>query len=235
MATTGGKAVIGITPTFTLRRIDPREIYEKYTKDVYISVSLPKDKIAVHVAPIMVEPTLGNSPSQGIYAFKLKNNTTQVIATSNSVPFEYYMANGEELPCGGECRTCRKQYPTRALGIPVRMTETVNAEGAPCMKYFLDDCSYCSFECAYSGYKLYHCMGSRYSDPLYMDSEQLLRFMFKQAHPHGGILKEAPDPRLSMRFCGPLDDDAFHSKKHTYARMPNVILAPVKVQYQRSN
>jgi hypothetical protein len=234
-AATTNKVVLSSTPTFTLRRIDPREIYEKYIRGDFSQTALPTQKIAVHVAPTVLEPTLSNSPTQGIYMFKLKNNSTQVIATSNSIPFEYYLKNGEELPTGGLCPICGKDFTEKPLGIPIKMVEKANPDGSVVVQYFLDDCVYCSFECTFSGYKRYRRACSRYSDPLYLDSEQLLRFMYRQAYPQGGILKEAPDSRLSSRFGGSLDDEAFHCRKHVYNRTPNVIHIPIKVQYQRSS
>lgn len=227
------KAVISITPVFTLRRIDPREIYEKYLRGGFSEMTIPKEKIQVNSVPATVEPSLGSSPNTGLYSFRLKNNTLQVIATSNSVPFTFYMENGDKLPTGGTCGYCGREFQSEALGIPTQMREIYSPAG-PELHCYMDDCCYCSFECVFAGWKSFHRGHARYHDPLYMDSEQILRYIYSLAYPNGGILRAAPDRRLSTRFNGPLNDEAFHSKKHTYCRLPNVIMAPVKVQYQRS-
>ena len=228
------KAVIGVVPTFTLRRIDPKEIYEKYKKGLYAGLSLPKEKIAISVSSTVTDPTMSSSFEFGIYCCRLKNNTIQVIATSNSVPYHVYMDNGCMLPQGGECLHCRKQFVTEALGIPTKMKEVRDDIGRLSMVFYMDDCSYCSFECVFSALKLYSNGQAHMYDPLYMDSEQLLRYLYSQIHPNAGPLRDAPDRRLHQRFNGPLDDEAFHSKKHTYIRTSNIVIAPIKVQYSRA-
>ena len=225
-ATMATKPIVSITPTFTLRRIDPKEVLNKYQAGHYAKEILPTEKLPLAIVTTNVQPTLGPSPDAEVYTLRLKNNVTQVIATSNHVAYSMYTAKGEELPKGGECGRCGRNYDTESLGVPVRMYE-IGTE----TRYYMDDCNYCSFECVLKAIKFFYGCHQRYRDPLYMDAEQMLRHLYSQVYPDAGPLREAPDFRVHRRFKGSIDDEEFHSKKHTYIRMPNIILAPVKVQY----
>jgi hypothetical protein len=234
MVKMANKAVIGIVPTFTLRRVDPKEVYDKYLKGCYAEMKFPKEKISLSISSTATNPTMSSSPDAGVFCSRLKNNTFQVIATSNSIPYSIYMNNGQNLPVGGECMYCRKKFETDALGIPTRMKEYRDSNNRLSLIFYMDDCSYCSFECAFAALKFYSNGQANVYDPLYMDSEQLLRYLYSIVYPNAGHLRESPDRRLHQRFNGPLEDDAFYSNKHAYIRTSNVILAPLKVQYSRT-
>jgi hypothetical protein len=64
-------------------------------------------------------------------------------------------------------------------------------------------------------------------DPLYYNSESILRFFFHLCYPNDE-LKEACDPRIQKHIGGPLEDC-----NHMYYRLPCVVIKNVKSLYQK--
>lgn len=94
------------------------------------------------------------------------------------------------------------------------------------------DGQFCTFECCYAGlkqlYPPYHLM----RDPLYMDSEQLLRLMYSSIYPNSNsFVQPAPDWRLLKENGGPLEPKDFFSGTHTFVKTPNLVILPIKVEY----
>ena len=236
-----GKPIVGQTPTFLLRKVDPMKILEDYRNGKYVSYTLPEKKVEVSAIPTSVQPTVGTSQEDDIFAFRLRNNTIQTVATTNHRPYTLYNLNGQEMPIGGECEWCKDTFAHEALGIPIRSAEIVDASGKK-TAYYMEDI-FCSFECVFAMFKKFCGVNYRSRDPIYMNSESLLRHLYNICHPNAGPLREAPDFRLRKRRGtgnggtapggGPLDSEEFKSRKHTYIRTPNVILAPVKIQYYK--
>ena len=186
--------------------------------------------------------------------FRLRNNTLQTVATSNHHQYVLYHTNGYEMPIGGECDWCDEEFRTQSIGIPVRAVEILIPSGSRSAlasgrnaeeilipqdqrqtAYYMENC-YCSYECAFAAFKLFCGVYHRMRDPIYMNSEHLLRHLYNVNYPEAGPLQGAPDFRLIKRKKGGvLDRSEFASRKHTYVRMPNVILAPFKVQYYKQN
>lgn len=222
------KIVGGVVPTFFLRGIDPHKIGENYRKGMYKNLKSTEDKLVISAPPTLIQPTYGDNLADPIFALKLKNNTQQIIATTNQTSYQYFDTEGNELPSGGECDWCRKKFEDKPLGIPVKMEIR-----GPHRIFYLDGCT-CSNECALAWLSLFQNRHYFHRDPLYMTSEQMLRYLHSLMHPEDPILRSAPDFRLHKRRRGSLDDEEFHQRKHTYHRTDNLILAPVKVQYYRT-
>lgn len=231
---TVGKPVVSITPTFLLRKVDPAKVMENYRAGKYTQYTLPEQKIAVPTITATVQPTLGTSPDDDIFTFRLRNNTLQTVATSNHQQYILYHVNGYEMPMGGECDWCEEEFKTQSIGIPVRAAE-ITAGDRRFTAYYMENC-YCSYECTFAAFKLFCGVSPRMRDPVYMNSEHLIRHLYNVNHPEAGPLQSAPDFRLYKRKKrGVIDRTEFSSRKHTYTRMPNVILAPLKVQYYKQN
>lgn len=231
-------------PTFYLRRVDVNKVLENYGTGRFCTTNLPREKLNLQVTPVALQAPIGTSPNDPIYSFRLRNNIQNVIATSNAKRYALFTSEGEKMALGGQCDYCGCEFQTEALGIPIAMTEYApqDDENKPVHFYgnkdeaitaYYCEGTYCSFECLYAGYKRYYGNYSRYRDDLYMDSGSMILHLYNKAHPGAGPLGEAKDSRLHKRKNGSLEDTEFHNKKHTYMRMPSVILAPAKVQYQR--
>jgi len=233
MATNTNKPILSVTPTFLLRKIDPHQIYEQYIQGQYANIKLPPEKITISTTPIVVQPTVGNSPESDVYTYRTKSNTIQTVVTTNHTRYQICTTSGAETPDGGECDWCWKEFKHKAVGIPVQV-DYIRDNGETITKYYVDGCM-CSFECTLAELKKHYALSYRYRDPLYIDSEQLLRNLYSTMYPNAGFLRPAPDFHLLRRRGGSLNYDEFHDKKHTYERTPNVVVAPLKVQYLKQS
>ncbi len=125
------------------------------------------------------------------------------------------LLDGSDPPVkSSECDQCRIVCEGISMGVPVRMQE-IN-----CITTYYMDGSTKHLECALTRIKRDQGLSIRYRDPLYMDSEQLLRRLYKQLFPEEGPLKEAPDYRL-LAPRGPISTAEFLSKVHTYYQIRN--------------
>ena len=123
----------------------------------------------------------------------------------------------------------RSPKSARAIGLTESKTDAK-------IYIFYIDGEYCSFECALSSLKEDRQKAFLYRNPIYMDSEQLLHYLYSLMHPESPRLMEALDLSLYKVNHGPFDYNDIKTKiqgRHKYIRTPNVILAPVKIQYLR--
>jgi hypothetical protein len=223
------KSIISLVPTFLLRKVDPQRIYDQYREGKYQTIEMPTEKLTVTTITNTLQPTVGVSSDSDIYAFQTKANTLQTVITTNHPQYVLFNTQGHPVLEGGTCDWCRQEFKHRALGIPIRLEEHVINDQKVSV-YYLDGCM-CSFECCLAELKRNYRQLYRYRDPLYMDSEQLLRHLHSQVHPNRGFLREAPDYRLLRHAGGALEHHDFHDRKQVYERTPNIVLAPIKVEY----
>lgn len=138
---------------------------------------------------------------------------------------------GEEYPidCTYPCDWCRRYFEHVPVGIPIKYNKLVNGES----HYFMDGWL-CSFECALAFVFNENLKSSRFSDPIYKDSEYLIVNLYNKLYPGSEPLKKAPDWRLFRDNGGDLDELELSGeyKQHIYYRTPNVKITPLCVIYQ---
>jgi len=135
---------------------------------------------------------------------------------------------GEEYPvdCHYPCDWCRRQFDCMPLGIPINYRLRDNGLHAyKCDGYL------CSFECALAFVRRDASGSHHRRDPLYRDSEALLKSMFVKLH-GDKKLREACDWRLLRDNGGDLGDEEA-AKFTRYYRTPNVRVTPMSVVYQQ--
>ncbi len=243
--------ITAITPTFLLKGIDPIKILSDYIGGKYNNIDINlKPKIPKNVTPISIVPKYGTSTEDQIYIYKDKSNINQTVVTTNHEAYTrvkaYYNNEGlqksqitrvssepERSPEIKECMWCRSEIKTEALGIPISIEILQDRETEEKAYVFHVDGNddYCCFECCFSGYKRLTPASTIYRDPLYMDTEQMLKFMYSCIYSNAPPLKEAQDYRLLKRNNGPLTEKEFFSETHAYVRTSNVILLPAKIEY----
>jgi len=225
--------ILSVNPTFLLRHLDPSKILENYKSGKYCHITLPKEKIHLNLITPSIQSNLGTDPESDLYTFRTKGNLTQTVASTSHLHYLLFNRNGGLIPPGGICDWCRISFSHSSVGIPIKMEIGHFDIGEPIIIFYLDGCM-CSCECALAELKRHHTLSYRYRDSLYMDSEQMLRYMYSIIYPNEDFLYEAPDYRLLRQNGGSLDISEFHNKKHIYVRTPNIILAPVKRQFLKS-
>lgn len=218
---------IGIIPTFFLRGVSLQDIHNRYQQGEFKDFSPPLKKVNVNVVPINIAKSYSDDPSSGIYMTQMRNGIKQIVATTNQSTFEYFTKNGEKI-APGECDYCHQEIKGDPMGIPIKI-EKKDSIGV----VYCTHCT-CSFECTLGLLKFINDRSIAFRNPIHASSEQLLRYIYQKAYPNAGILMEAPDYFLHKSNKGSLDDTDFHSQKHTYTQLPNLIFAPVKVPYVKS-
>jgi hypothetical protein len=131
--------------------------------------------------------------------------------------------SGEEYPdgCNYPCDYCRRQFDTAPMGVPLSYQKQHTGVNAyKCDGYL------CCFECVLAFIRTEGCR-----DPLYTDSENLLRNMFAKLYP-GRKLRMQQDWRL-LRDNGGDTTDEEAARFTPYVRTANVKLTPMSVIYQR--
>ncbi len=226
--------IINQSPTLLLKGLNYNRVIEKYNRGEYqdykINNENQKSVKSVNLPATATNKIfIGDKSSDDIYSLKLKDGQSKQVLTTNITRFKTHELNGEKKKVGFRCLYCRNDYDYESLGVPVRISFKNNpprAKGGPEEINCYMDGDTCGFECSLSQYLLHR------HDPLYLNSEQILRFMYKQLYP-GSHLHEAPDYRLLSSCGGSVTAQEYHKNKHLYVRTGNLVLWPVKVQYHQ--
>lgn len=232
-----------INPTFLLKGLDPIKLLEDYRKGYFNHPITHKNKkITLSTSNITVLPTYSNNSQAPVYQIKDRNNSNIIIATSGHENFQVYTANGGSLPSGGRCSYCREDITTTSMGYPIAHEEkiilTPEEDGITRYRihqiYWVED-RFCSFECTlgYIRNMLSRPVNNR--DSTLLDSETLLKQLYLQMYPEGGVLRPAQDPKLLIGNGGSLSREEWSNSKHIFVRTDRVQLLPAKVEYMRQN
>lgn len=255
------KPITTLTPTFLLKGVDPLKVLNDYLsgkRSIYSGIdkasmktSQMSDKTVKTVVPFSLLPKYGTSSDDEIYVYSDKTNFQKKILTINHQSFiiaKEYIDKGQiinTLPKVGKCLWCRMPIEDAPIGIPISMEWIRNQNTLPDNSdqisrqpdiiVFHVDGTFCCFECCYAGLKQIYVPKNLFKDPVYNNSEHLLKMMYTILYPEKGSgtqeLREAPDWRLLKENGGCLEPNEFFSKTNTYIKIPNVVMLPVKMEY----
>ena len=243
--TTREKPQTSITPTFLLKGVDPLKVLSDYFLGKHQSQrKMDLTDKTISSTPFNLVPKYGTTADSEIYIYRDRVNNQEKIVTTNHEIYSRTrdttdsVISSNELPKYGKCMWCRREIECSPVGIPISIEWTVdlsqpqteNPLETGCIKFQVDG-AYCTFECCYAGLKQYTPPIHLMHDPLYMDSEQLLRLMYQLIYPNKRFVKSAPDWRLLKDNGGPLDLKEFFSDVHQYVKTPNLVVLPIKSQY----
>lgn len=209
-----------IVPTLHLRGIVPSVILARYKKGDFPGVQ--ESKVNVSVTDIRLLPKFSSDPAEETFIFVDKSGSKNVYTTTNQASYRQWMEKGAYSP-NVPCQWCRYPVGDECVPIPLKMVDR---------NLFIGDVPYCSFECSLAGLKKEYGLSFITRDPLYRNSEYLLKHLFSKENP-GKKLKEAMDWRLLDINGGPLSREEFASSFH-FLRTPNLII-PAKVCYLQMN
>jgi len=202
--------IVGIVPTFHLKKVDPLEVYQRLIKGDFKSIvknvrsAQPIESREINV--------YGSNSDDASFTFKDHNNLLQVIVSSNH--------NDRKT-----CDWCKQSIPDDSIIIGVPISYAFQAGN-----HIIDMEGCChSFECAFSYLKRFRGYHVSTFDPIYANSETILRFLFSLCYP-GETLKDAMDPRIYKQMGGSVSN----IKHHSYVRLPSVVIQKAKVLYQKS-
>jgi len=206
--------------TFTLKGVD-----SKTTSNIKRSLPTggkPSERLIKSTKSLIIK-----APAKEHSFFERSNIRSSLRSRFNEVLVN---KKGDEYPsdCNYPCDWCRRQFETPPMGIPLNYR--LGRDGI--YRYQCDG-YHCSFECALAFIRKDNCAYARGRDPLYRDSEPLLRNMFAKLYP-GRKLYEAIDWRLMRDNGGDISQQEEETTRQTpYIRTANVKITPMSVTYQQ--
>lgn len=212
-------AELRIIPTFHLRGIVPAQILKRYKEGNF--PVFPQNKVNVSVTNIRVLPKLSSDNSEENFIFVDKSGTKNVYTTTNHASFQTWKERksiSPEIPCSW----CRHSVGEKGFCMPISIAGE---------DLYVGDVPTCSYNCCYSELKRQIGTSFHNRDPLYKDTESILKYLYSCDHPDEK-LTGAPDWRLLDINGGPLTYEEF-SRGAKYARTINIIV-PVKVCYSKN-
>jgi hypothetical protein len=219
-----GKVILGVSISFHIKSIDCKEITDKYLHGKYSTITkdyvkvLGKPSIKSYNSVLTTIKNYGTNEDDGIFIRYDNIGNIEKVLTTNVESYRLYNGDGC-LPIVGKCNWCQRPIILPPIGIPIKLDHH-----GPLLIFHVDQPYYCRFECCYSGLR------RDFKDPLYMNSETLLKFLYSILYPNSD-LKQALDWRLLDINGGPLSSDEYDKETHIYKRTVNIILSPVKVIY----
>jgi hypothetical protein len=199
--------IVEIVPTFYLKKIDSLEIYNKLINGDFKSIQKKNNLSSTYISNIKL---YGNDSQDSTYTFNDNNNIKQIIVTSNN-------------NIRNKCDWCLKEIKTNDIVIGVPISYKYDSGNHI---FEMEGCCH-SFECSFSYMKRFRGYHLSTYDPLYYNSENILRYFFHLCYPND-ILMEACDPRIQNHIGGPLEDC-----NHVYYRLPSIVIKTAKGLYQK--
>jgi len=198
---------VDIVPTFHLKKIDSVKIYNKLINNEFKNVERKKNISLTTSNNIKL---YGNDSQDSTYTFNDNNNIKHIILTSNNTHRH-------------RCDWCFKEMNENDthIGVPVSY-KYENGNHV----FDMEGCCH-SFECAYAYMKRFKGYHLSTYDPLYYNSESILRYLFNLCYPNE-VLRESCDPRIQKHLGGVLDEGL-----HIYNRLPCVVIKTAKTLYQK--
>lgn len=230
---TGG-GILKITESFTLRKIDSKNIAKKFFAGDYQNRTLPETKIRASVSVVKIGKEIGNDKNSEVFSYKDKNNNNQIIYTTNHTLYNYVMnsnPNSKENAPILKCKYCKRGNLRRPIGLPIKMEKKKDE-----ITFHVID-SFCDFGCAFSHLKRRTGTHRLYRGTLFANAEQLLHLFYYRVFPDriGESIREKPDWDLLRDNGGPLTNEEFDMNSSEYIPVPSIILQPAKQQYVKMN
>jgi len=232
-------SVIKANESFTLRKVDPKNLGKGLLDGKFAERGLPVCKVKTVHTILKIGKEIGSDGNSEVYQYKTKIGNQQTVYTVGHDAFAEH--NGEAPSHLTKCRFCLRGNMKNPMKIPIVMiTETSkNKNGGMRGENvtFMGIHFVCDFGCALSYVK--RKLGeSRYCrNSLYMNAEQILYCYYYRQYPDrfGQRIREKPDPEYLRCHGGSLTDEEFDSGAAEFVPMQNVICLPIKTQFLRLN
>lgn len=208
-------------PTFLLKNVVPSDVYQKL-KQGYFNRPIPvKSKIKI------VKPQVNTST--------LHTDQIKQVQVSGKENVEIFTKNGYKPLLGGRCTYCKCDFETEQIGYPIAyeykqllqndIYKTIHV-------FWTEDCFH-SYECCL-GYVILVNSG-QIKDPLMLDAEIMLKFMYKLSFENPPPLLIPKDPKLLISNGGSLSREEWLNPNINYVRTNSVIKIPAQVVYTYIN
>lgn len=210
--------ILGIQPTFYLKKIDPLSIPQKILNGSYKTFTIdqiiawrkaPKENAPVHQAVSVIS----SNQQEKMFTYSDRNNNIFTCVTTNN------FGNTNTV-----CQWCRIPFQHPWVGIPYRLEQTDTKD------YFYTEGCYCCFECAAAEVnvisKRFHILHSG----LLTSPNILLESMFASVYP-GKTLQASPSFFHHEKNGGSLSDKEYYENKSLFMETSGIVVVPYKKIY----
>lgn len=226
-------SVAHFAPRFVLRKINPKDISQKYSEGYYENRKIPLSKIKVSEVFHVSNPSHGSSSDDPRYQFKDKNNASVIVVTSNSKAYTIYKQSKQYIDKPRTCPWCLRSFDHSPIPVVVKLNikngdKQYTSSKIPNSIYYIFwtiNVNCCSFPCAFSWIKR-----ESYVNYRYKMAYEYMKILFKFIHP-GKKFFEAPDWRLLDINDGPLSSEEFDKGYYKYKGTSNIIFLPAKEEF----
>jgi hypothetical protein len=204
--------ILGIQPTFYLKKIEPLVIPQKLVNGVYknINLSLIQEWKKESIEPKNQVSVISANRQDKMFTYSDRNNNIFTFVTTNN----FKMGNLV-------CQWCRLQFTHPWIGIPYRLEQSLDKN-----YYYTDGC-YCCFECASAEINLmmkrsYVCHGAVLLSP-----NILLDNLFQSIYPNQTLKSSLPF-YYHERNGGALNDKEYYQNKSEFVETSGIVIIPYK-------
>ncbi|CAK7994957.1 Hypothetical protein POVR1_LOCUS475 [uncultured virus] len=212
------KPSVTVIESFSLSRVDPVDVEEKYKNGYYNTLNIPRVKINIEDRKDVLKKTIDTSSCSDIYTYKDKAGADVIVATTNCDQFRAYNTEAPNI-CGGRCFYCLRDFKTRPLGIVCEITFEDDIRTYHTEKIFD------TFGCIFTYIRKTN-WSTTLKDDLIMKTGQ----MFNDMYP-GEPIPYANDMELLKSNQGSLTDEEWENKTYVYEPMSGRIMVPFKSLY----
>lgn len=205
--------ILGIQPTFYLKKIEPLSIPLKFISGAYKEITLETiqgwKKTAKETTshPITV---IGTNKMEKMFTYSDRNNNVFTCVTTNNF-------NGNSTIC----YWCRGAFSHPWIGIPYRLEQSTTKD------YFYTDGCYCCFECAASEMNSIEKKSRVLHGGLLTSPNVLLNLLFSALYPEK-LLKPSLHFSYHERNGGALNDKEYYENRSYFMETSNIVVIPYK-------
>jgi hypothetical protein len=204
--------ILGIQPTFYLKKTEPLIIPQKLVNGEFKNITLEliqgwKKEIKENKNQVSV---ISANKQDKMFTYADRNNNIFTFVTTNNFKMAHTI-----------CQWCRDHFTNPWIGIPYRMEQAVDKN-----IYYTDGC-YCCFECAYAEINLIMKRSYILHGGMLLSPNILLENLFHEIYPKKQ-LKASPPFYHHERNGGALNDKEFYENKSEFVETSGVVIVPYK-------
>lgn len=213
--------ILGIAPTFYLKKIEPLEIPLKYEEGKYSHIDLNYIKKIKAVDRLRAEAknveVIGANPLERKFTLTDRNNNTHTCITTNNIDYNDDGSVKERM-----CYWCRVPFNHSWVGLPYRLEIDIYDVHT----YYTDGC-YCSFNCVMA--EINEKSRNRINElfGIKVSSLVLLECLHSRIYTEESLYPSLPFWHHEFNG-GALNDKEFYGNKHIYIPTTSTILVPTK-------
>jgi len=204
--------ILGIQPTFYLKKIEPLSIPQKLLNGEYKEITFDFiqswKKTAKETSPAI--SVIGTNKLEKMFTYSDRNNNVFTCVTTNNFTGTNTI-----------CYWCRATFSHPWIGIPYRLEQSVTKD------YFYTDGCYCCFECAAAEMNTICKKSLVLHGGLLTSPNVLLNLLFTAIYPEKD-LKPSLHFSHHERNGGALNDKEYYENRSYFMETSNIVIVPYK-------